>query len=219
MKSLINILQSPLFWTLVVLGSVSARLIWLNRGEKSKPKSKPAAENTTKTKEGGVASKPGVTKEVLKWLWRLAILVAVSFGVRACVQHQEKGQAAEIARLKVAVVEAAQTKSTNQWVFIWELPPGQFDGRGSNGEIMDAEITQRDSTSLYFNAKYGYLGGIEVSRFQLVDYGDKLIGTWSQDRPYDGGTVFMTEIVKDQIWSGQYTDRSGIYIGCTLKKK
>jgi hypothetical protein len=109
------------------------------------------------------------------------------------------------------------THPTEEWIFVWHLPPNQYD-RGRNGDTLEARIVKNDSKSLWFDTIYNYDGSMEVGRTQLSKNGDRFVGSWSQDNPMDGGSIYMDK-VDNQIWVGQFTDQTGRTYPCTLKRK
>ena len=111
-----------------------------------------------------------------------------------------------------------QTKQpTEEWIFVWHLAPNQYD-RGRNGDTLEARIVKNDSESLWFDTLYTYCGSKEVGRTQLNKQGERLVGSWCQDNPRDGGSIYMDK-VGNQMWVGQFTDRTGRTYPCTLKQK
>lgn len=104
-----------------------------------------------------------------------------------------------------------------RWEFQWILPAGQLD-RGLNSDILQAEITRNEPDMLWFTTPYRYQGGMEVTRYYLKRNGDQFQGSWSQDRPSDGGSLYLKK-AGDFLWVGQMVDRSGRSSAVTLKKK
>ncbi len=109
------------------------------------------------------------------------------------------------------------TQPNEEWVFIWSLPPNQYD-RGRNSDTLEARIVKNDSESLWFDTLYTYGGSKEVGRNQLNKQGKKLVGSWCQDNPRDGGSIYMDK-AGDQMWVGQLTDQTGRTYPCRLQRK
>ena len=115
------------------------------------------------------------------------------------------------------ITNTNQITPTEEWVFIWHLPPNQYD-RSRNGDTLEARIVKNDSESLWFDTIYNYDGSMEVGRTQLSKHGDRFVGSWSQDNPMDGWSIYMDK-VGNQMWVGQFTDRTKRTYPCTLKRK
>lgn len=148
----------------------------------------------------------------LKWVVGTVIVVGLlTWGLTS--SHEQENKAETVARSSgIPVVQPKE-----EWVFLWHLPPGQYD-RGRNEETLEVRIVKNDPDALWFETPYENMGTMEVSRFQTSKKGDQFIGTWSQDRPNDGGSIYLNK-VGEQMWVGQLTDKSGLSCACTLKRK
>lgn len=118
---------------------------------------------------------------------------------------------------RVASSGIGTVQPREEWVFLWDLPAGQYD-RGMNSATFDARITKNDSGSLWFEVVYLSNGNMEVCHFQLNKAGDKYNGSWSQVQPSDGGNVYLKKVGKE-IWTGLYTDKANVSFSCTLRRK
>jgi len=87
----------------------------------------------------------------------------------------------------------------------WVLPPDQLD-RGINSDILDVVITKNEASDLWFETPYKKDGRMEVARYYLKKDGDKLSGSWSQNNPQDGGTLYLKK--SGDQWIGQIVDRT-----------
>jgi hypothetical protein len=165
----------------------------------------------TKSKTGGT---PGTKKP--RWIiWLIVVLavIAITWGITASqCKKAEKDRLADI-RSRSNMVHP-----TEEWIFVWSLPPNQYDERGSNGDNLEVRIVKNDSESLCFDTHYIYAGSMETGRNQLSKHGDKMVGSWCQDNPRDGGSIYLKK-ADDQTWFGKFEDQKGRTYPCMLKRK
>ncbi len=152
-------------------------------------------------------------RKLLSWTFGIIVLVVI------CVfiwNHIPSKQTSPLPT-QTQTTNLGATKAPEEWVFTWSLPPGQAD-RGLNSNTLEAKIERNDSTSLWFSVLFTYKGKTEISHQYLTKSGDCYKGSWSQNNPIDGGSIYMNK-VGEKIWVGQQTDRSGRLFACTLKRK
>jgi hypothetical protein len=114
-------------------------------------------------------------------------------------------------------INSSMTGTGDQWVFSWNLPPGQYD-RGLNSDTLEVRIERNDSESLWFDTPYTLNGSTELGHYFLHKSGDQFSGSWSQNQPKDGGSIYLRK-VGEYMWVGQCTDRSDRSFSCVLKRK
>lgn len=113
--------------------------------------------------------------------------------------------------------ETGTIQPDEEWILVWNLPPNLYS-RGRNVDTLEVRIVKNDSDSLYFDMYYTYDGVKEAARAQLNKQGERMVGSWCQDNPRDGGSIYMDK-VGDKMWVGQFTGQTGESCSCTLKRK
>ena len=205
-------------WGLVILlGLILASpfivfgILWYRRAHRASAAAAAAGTGTP-------GATPATTPQPKSYGCGAGIVIAVVVGSLTWCLTSSYEEAKTTARSYRATSSGIATvQPREEWVFEWSLPPGRYD-RGLNNDSFEARIVKNDSESLWFDTPYNYNGSMEVCRFVLRKNGEQFAGSWSQDNPRDGGSIYLRSI-SGQRWVGQYIDRTGQSYACTLGRK
>lgn len=114
----------------------------------------------------------------------------------------------EIARLKVELAQAKETKAREKWKLKWRLPPGKYE-QDKNKLGLDVEVEESNSSvlrlRLYDTDVFGEREKVAWMSLRWVD-GD-LVGEWQNLKDGDGGNVNLYKGTPG-FWSGQWEHKA-----------
>lgn len=103
-------------------------------------------------------------------------------------------------------------------VFSWELDPSQY-GQVRRSLPQETVVMEKNNGVFNFTVYYRHNGKREESVFKGERLSNgRIEGTWSQERPEDGGEWHLEQNPDDiRLYNGKYRDRSGELIRMKLK--